>query len=82
MPISNELNCGESGLSVRMFSSIAAISSNPIIINGSGSLLTRPMGFFESIFPQLNVSISSNHGKLPMKSKALLFQKQLRLMVH
>ena len=40
------LNCGESGLGIRMFTPLAALSSNEITINGSGSLLTRPMDFF------------------------------------
>jgi len=40
------INCGESGLSIRMFTPLAALTSNKITINGEGSLLTRPMGFF------------------------------------
>src|SRR5690349_21513483 len=33
------INCGESGLSIRMFTPIAALSHQPITITGSGSLL-------------------------------------------
>ena len=40
-PISNEINCGESGLGIRMFTPIAALSSYPLTLNGTGSLLTR-----------------------------------------
>ena len=39
--VSGTLNCGESGLSVRMFTSIAALSDKPLTIKGSGSLLKR-----------------------------------------
>src|SRR4030095_9732695 len=37
-PIANEINCGESGLSIRMFTPIVALSDKEITINGSGSL--------------------------------------------
>lgn len=40
-----EINCGESGLGLRMFAPIAALSNDEIILNGSGSLLQRPMDF-------------------------------------
>jgi 3-phosphoshikimate 1-carboxyvinyltransferase len=64
-PALNEMNCGESGLGVRMFTPIAALSASPITIGGSGSLLTRPMDFFDEILPLLGVQIKTNNGKLP-----------------
>lgn len=66
-PINQEINCGESGLGIRMFTPIAALSKESILINGTGSLLTRPMDFFDEILPQLGVSIQSNGGKLPLQ---------------
>jgi len=71
-PISNEINCGESGLSIRMFTPLVAISDQEITINGTGSLTTRPMDFFDEILPQLGVSVKSNNGKLPLKIKGPL----------
>jgi 3-phosphoshikimate 1-carboxyvinyltransferase len=65
-PIANEINCGESGLSIRMFTPIVALSDKEITINGSGSLERRPMDFFDDILPLLGVKIKSNDGKLPM----------------
>jgi len=65
-PIADEINCGESGLSIRMFTPIVALSDKEITINGSGSLETRPMDFFDDILPMLGVKIKSNDGKLPM----------------
>lgn len=65
-PVADEINCGESGLSIRMFTPIVALSDKEIRINGSGSLETRPMDFFDEILPQLGVKIKSNDGKLPM----------------
>jgi 3-phosphoshikimate 1-carboxyvinyltransferase len=66
MPISNELNCGESGLGIRMFAPLAALGNQQLTVNGTGSLLSRPMNFFDDIFPQLGVTIESNNGKLPI----------------
>ncbi len=60
------VNCGESGLGIRMFTPIAALATIPITINGKGSLLTRPMDFFDTILPQLAVSIQSQEGRLPL----------------
>jgi len=77
--VSNEMNCGESGLGIRMFTPIAALSKEQITINGTGSLLTRPMDFFDEIFPQLNINIESNKGKLPIKIKGPLHPKDITI---
>jgi 3-phosphoshikimate 1-carboxyvinyltransferase len=66
-PIGPEMNCGESGLGIRMFTPIAALSSQSIIINGKGSLIKRPMHFFDEILPALGVSINSQNGFLPIQ---------------
>ncbi|RYD78975.1 MAG: 3-phosphoshikimate 1-carboxyvinyltransferase, partial [Sphingobacteriales bacterium] len=66
------INCGESGLSIRMFTPIAALASQQINITGSGSLVNRPMNFFDEVFPQLSVSVQSNEGKLPLQIKGPL----------
>jgi 3-phosphoshikimate 1-carboxyvinyltransferase len=68
-PTNHTINCDESGLSIRMFTPLAALSNDEITIIGSGSLSTRPMDFFDQILPQLGVSVSSNNGKLPLKVK-------------
>lgn len=61
-----EISCGESGLSFRMFAPIVALSSAKVNLTGSGSLLNRPMEFFDEVFPQLKVNIESNNGFLPL----------------
>lgn len=66
-PIISEINCGESGLSIRMFTPLVALSKKKITINGTGSLITRPMDFFDEILPKLDVKIKSNNGKLPLE---------------
>ena len=65
-PIGPEMNCGESGLGIRMFTPIAALSSQSITIQGKGSLVRRPMHFFDDIFPSLSIQIQSNNGLLPI----------------
>ena len=72
MPVSGELSTGESGLGLRMFAPIAAMGDREIILNGSGSLLKRPMDFFDEIFPLLCIGIHSNEGKLPLRIKGPL----------
>lgn len=60
------VNCGESGLSMRMFAPIAALYDYDITFSGEGSILKRPMNFFDDILPLLNVEVHSNNGKLPV----------------
>ncbi len=76
---SNEINCGESGLSVRMFTSIAALSDGQLKISGSGSLLKRPLSFFDEVLPQLEVQCTSNQGMLPLLIKGPLHPKNITI---
>lgn len=73
------VNCGESGLGIRMFAPIISLHSYPITINGEGSLLTRPMDFFDEVLPQLGVKITSNGGKLPLKVQGPLKPKNITI---
>ncbi|RYF85863.1 MAG: 3-phosphoshikimate 1-carboxyvinyltransferase [Chitinophagaceae bacterium] len=54
-PVSDEINCGESGLSSRMFTSIAAVSEKSISVTGKGSLVKRPFSFFTEVDLTLQV---------------------------
>ena len=71
-PIGTSMNCGESGLGIRMFTPIAALSDQTITIEGTGSLLKRPMHFFDTIFPNLGIEIKSQDGYLPIQIKGPL----------
>lgn len=73
------INGGESGLSIRMFTPIAALSKQQIWIEGTGSLVTRPMDFFDDLFPKLGVKIQSNEGKLPLIIKGPLQPKNIEV---
>jgi len=71
-PTGASMNCGESGLGIRMFTPIAALSDQAITIEGKGSLLKRPMHFFDTIFPKLGIEIQSQLGYLPIQIKGPL----------
>ena len=43
------INYGESGLSARMFTPLLAVGNNAVKMNAKGTLLGRPMHFFDSI---------------------------------
>lgn len=73
------LDCGESGLSLRMFTPIAALSDQEISILAKGSLSKRPVHFFEEILPQLNVTLLSPPGTFPIRIKGPLKPKTIQL---
>ncbi len=67
-----EVSCGESGLGVRMFTPLVALSDAEILLKGEGSLVSRPMDFFDSVLPRLGVTIRSNQGRLPLSVRGML----------
>lgn len=73
------VNCGESGLGIRMFAPIISLHSHTITINGEGSLLNRPMDFFDEVLPQLGVKINSNNGRLPLEVTGPLQPKNITI---
>lgn len=76
-PVSDTIDCHESGLSIRMFTSIAALSHHPITVIGSGSLAKRPMNFFDDVLPQLGVDCKSHNGYLPLNIQGPLQPKNI-----
>ena len=74
-----EVNCGESGLGLRMFAPIIGLSDNAISVVGHGSLVNRPMDFFDEIFPQLGIRVRSNHGKLPLTIEGPLKPRNIEI---
>ena len=78
-PKQNQIDCGESGLGIRMFTPIAALSDLQLTIQGTGSLVSRPMDFFDQIFPQLDIAITTREGKLPLQVKVPLVPKDIQV---
>jgi len=71
-PTGNILNCGESGLGIRMFSPIAALWHEPLILTGEGSLLHRPVGMLEEPLKKLGAHVSTHSGLPPITVKGPL----------
>ena len=61
-----KLNCGESGLAIRMFSPIAALYPVEVSMIGANSLKKRPMLMVEEALNQLGAKCSSTGGFLPL----------------
>ncbi len=78
-PVGSSMNCGESGLGIRMFTPIAALSNQSIQIEGRGSLVKRPMHFFDEILPQVGVKVQSQKGFLPIQIQGPLVPSALTI---
>ena len=66
-PQSDSLFVGESGLSARLFTPIASLCNKPIVINGEGTLLYRPMDMMVHPLRRLGVDIRDGGGRLPIE---------------
>lgn len=66
------LNCGESGLGIRMFSPIAALWCGELTLTGEGSLLLRPVSMIEKPLKKLGVRVTTTNGCPPLKVKGPL----------
>ena len=64
--LSNELNCGESGTSFRIFCALCGLYSQPLTITGEGSLKKRPMQMVIDTLKDLGVTCISNKEFLPL----------------
>jgi len=71
-PTGEVLHCGESGLGIRMFSSIAALCPGELTLTGEGSLLTRPVVMIEEPLRELGVRVSTSSGCPPLTVKGPL----------
>jgi 3-phosphoshikimate 1-carboxyvinyltransferase len=67
-----KLNCGESGLAIRLFSPIAALYPEEITMVGTSSLKKRPMFMIGDALNQLGVKCISAEGFLPLTIKGPL----------
>lgn len=65
----SKLNCGESGLAIRMFSPIVSLYPAEITLVGANSLKKRPMSMVAEALNQLGVNCKSTDGFLPLTIK-------------
>ncbi|MBM3420642.1 MAG: 3-phosphoshikimate 1-carboxyvinyltransferase, partial [Bacteroidetes bacterium] len=71
-PSARELNCGESGLALRMFSAVAAMWRETMTITGKGSLVSRPVDMIEKPLIELGATVETNRGRLPIRVRGPL----------
>ncbi len=71
-PVKRELNCGESGLCLRMFPALASLTAREIILTGRGTLFRRPVGMMEKPLQALGVQCESQAGYPPLRLKGPL----------
>lgn len=67
-----EINCGESGLCIRMFSPIIARLDQEFIVHGVGSLKTRPLHMIQDALQQFGAICESDNGYVPLTIKGPL----------
>jgi len=65
-PVRSRLNCGEAGLGIRMFTPIASLANHEMVLEGEGSLKTRPVTMLEGPLGELGVDIKTNNGFVPI----------------
>ncbi|MBS1776667.1 MAG: 3-phosphoshikimate 1-carboxyvinyltransferase [Bacteroidetes bacterium] len=75
----SQIDCGESGLSARLFTPILSMSNQPVLINGQGNLLSRPMPDIEPVLNALKVTFNSHLNCLPFTIQGPLQPKDLRM---
>lgn len=62
-----ELNCGESGLGLRLMATVCAAKGGRFILTGEGSALQRSQRFFEAHFRQWGIAAELNDHMLPLR---------------
>lgn len=67
LPENLELSAGESGLGLRLLTGVGSSFDQKVILTGKGSLLTRPMNFFDEVLPQFGCKVATNNGFLPIE---------------
>lgn len=65
-PLKNVLDCGESGLCLRLFTPLAVLGKKEVVLSGRGTLLTRPVGMIEAPLAALGVACRSKGGFPPL----------------
>lgn len=66
-PRTAELHVGESGLSARLFTPLAALCGTPVTVTGTGTLLRRPMMPMVETLRSLGVAVRDGGGFLPIE---------------
>lgn len=68
-PVRRTLDCGESGLCLRLFTPLAALGKKEVVLSGRKTLLERPVGTIEPPLAGLGVACRTNGGFPPVAVK-------------
>jgi 3-phosphoshikimate 1-carboxyvinyltransferase len=71
-PRNTTLHCGEAGLSLRMFTPIAALHDREMTVTGKGSLLVRPVDMLAGPLTSLGATFQATNGCAPIRVKGPL----------
>ena len=71
-PVKSILDCGESGLSLRLFAPVAALGEKEMTLSAQGSLKARPVGMIEVPLAELGAVCRSQAGYPPLMVKGPL----------
>lgn len=66
-PRTERLNVGESGLAARLFTPVASLHDEAIVIEGEGTLRHRPMSMMVVPLKELGVDVRDGGGRLPIE---------------
>ncbi len=78
-PAKQTLNCGESGLCLRMFAGIAVTFDTPLVLTGSGTLLNRPLSPIQTALAAAGITCTTTEGKLPIAIQGPLRGRTVRM---
>ncbi len=78
-PTSTHVNLHESGLGLRLITSVCAAHPGKHRIDGAGSLTQRSMHFFEDTLPAFGVRVQSNGGFIPLEIEGNMHGAELAL---
>ncbi len=73
------VHCGESGLSIRMFAPIAALSADPVVLEAEGSLLKRDLSDIKKVLEPAGISVQLHNGHAPVQIKGPLISRNIEV---
>jgi len=77
--LQNEIDCCESGSTLRFFIPISLIHQNNVTFKGKGKLISRPLKEYYKIFDKQGIEYSTTSGNLPLKVNGSLKSDQLEI---
>lgn len=65
--VNNEIDCNESGSTIRFLIPMGCLVDGEVIFAGSGKLVERPLKTYYQIFEEQGIEYETRDGKLPLK---------------